>query len=191
MRNPNVFLFDEPLSNLDAAHRADMRVELSELHSRLGSTSVYVTHDQVEAMTMVDQIVVMNAGQIEQTGSPNDVYYQPATPFVAQFIGAPKMNFLEGNIAKEYGCELLGIRPENLALSSEQGDWKCRITHVENLGSECLIYTTSDLLGKVVVRTEGIQNFSEKWQDGQEVYLTADKKALHKFVAGKRVEEAA
>ena len=98
VRNPNVFLFDEPLSNLDAKLRVQMRIEIKELHQRLGTTTIYVTHDQVEAMTLADRVVVMNGGVVEQEGSPLELYDRPKTLFVAAFIGSPPMNFLEGEI---------------------------------------------------------------------------------------------
>ncbi|MEK1902334.1 MAG: ATP-binding cassette domain-containing protein, partial [Rhizobium sp.] len=108
IRNPKVFLFDEPLSNLDASLRSQMRIELTELHAKLGATMIYVTHDQVEAMTMADKIVVLNGGQIEQVGTPMTLYNNPASPFVAGFIGSPKMNLFEGEIAAQEGCRTYG-----------------------------------------------------------------------------------
>src|SRR5207344_2530837 len=113
VRNPSAFLFDEPLSNLDAALRGTMRLEISELHQQLGKTMIYVTHDQVEAMTMADKIVVLNAGNIEQVGSPLDLYRTPKNLFVAGFIGSPKMNFIEGAEAAKHGAKIIGIRPEH------------------------------------------------------------------------------
>ena len=187
VRQPQVFLFDEPLSNLDAAHRAEMRVELTELHERLASTSIYVTHDQIEAMTMADQIVVLNAGHIEQVGSPEEVYDLPATPFVASFIGAPKINFFEGPIAQKEECDLLGVRPENLLPSRENGDWKVTITHFENLGSERLIYTNSAETGRCISKIGSWTGKSGDWHTGQEIYLSPDRNALHRFRDGMRV----
>ena len=112
IRNPSVFLFDEPLSNLDAKLRASMRIEIKRLHRQLGTTSVFVTHDQLEAMTMADRMVVMNGGRIEQVGTPQEIYRRPATAFVAGFIGAPAMNLLPGRIAEDGAAELaLGWRP--------------------------------------------------------------------------------
>ncbi|MBI1416578.1 MAG: sn-glycerol-3-phosphate ABC transporter ATP-binding protein UgpC [Limimaricola sp.] len=113
VRNPKVFLFDEPLSNLDAALRGDMRVELSQLHRELSATMVYVTHDQVEAMTMADRIVVLNKGKVEQFGPPMELYHHPATKFVAQFIGQPNMNLLSGTVK--------GVGPEGLAVEVTGG----------------------------------------------------------------------
>ncbi|MET3897416.1 energy-coupling factor transporter ATP-binding protein EcfA2 [Devosia sp. UYZn731] len=112
VRKPEVFLFDEPLSNLDAALRMDMRMELSKLHQDLGATMIYVTHDQVEAMTLADKIVVLNQGIVQQVGSPLDLYHRPANPFVAGFIGSPKMNFLEVAVS--------AIGPEGITVASDE-----------------------------------------------------------------------
>ena len=127
VRNPQVFLFDEPLSNLDAALRTQMRLELTDLHTQIGATMVYVTHDQVEAMTMADKIVVLNKGHVEQVGTPMDLYRNPATPFVAGFIGSPKMNLFEGEFAARSGCDLFGIRPE--AHRPREGRWRMAGSH--------------------------------------------------------------
>ena len=108
-RNPKVFLFDEPLSNLDASLRSQMRVELTELHSQIKATMIYVTHDQVEAMTMADQIVVLSKGNIEQVGNPMELYEFPQTLFVARFIGSPKMNIFQGEVAAKYQCQTLEV----------------------------------------------------------------------------------
>jgi multiple sugar transport system ATP-binding protein len=168
VREPKIFLFDEPLSNLDAALRSEMRIELMELHKRLGSTMVYVTHDQVEAMTMADKIVVLNAGKIEQIGSPLDLYHRPGNLFVAGFIGSPKMNFLNGTVAAADAASVtvdlgmhgkitlaksghadlarqtvtLGIRPEHLALGG--GEFSIALTPniVERLGIHTVTYST-------------------------------------------------
>lgn len=110
IRNPKVFLFDEPLSNLDASLRSQMRVELTDLHAKLRTTMIYVTHDQVEAMTMADKIVVLNGGRIEQVGTPLDLYNNPTTPFVAGFIGSPKMNLYEGSYVRFRSRALVQIR---------------------------------------------------------------------------------
>jgi multiple sugar transport system ATP-binding protein len=164
VRNPRVFLFDEPLSNLDAKLRAQMRVEVKALHRRLRTTAIYVTHDQVEAMTMADRIVLMRAGQIEQIGTPLQLYDRPATAFVAQFIGSPTMNMLEGEAKRnsagfvletEDGLHfaipedahvregqpiIVGLRPEHLALSN--AGVPCAVEVVEPLGREILLYGT-------------------------------------------------
>ena len=117
VRQPKAFLFDEPLSNLDAALRVNMRIEIMQLHQSLGATMIYVTHDQVEAMTMADRIVVLNKGNIEQVGSPLELYNKPDSLFVAGFIGSPKMNFIRAR--REAWGTTLGIRPEHIALSDD------------------------------------------------------------------------
>ncbi|MGJ8590291.1 MAG: ABC transporter ATP-binding protein [Yoonia sp.] len=155
VRNPGVFLFDEPLSNLDAALRSQMRIELTELHAELGATMIYVTHDQVEAMTMADKIVVLNAGKIEQVGSPMELYETPATPFVAGFIGSPKMNLYDGEIAKKMGCGTYGIRPEHVNLDSEKGLWHGEVRLVEHLGADAIVHINVPALGSLVARTGG------------------------------------
>ncbi|CAN0145287.1 unnamed protein product, partial [Chrysoparadoxa australica] len=124
VREPEAFLFDEPLSNLDAALRVGMRMEISELHKKLATTMVYVTHDQVEAMTMADKIVVLQAGVIEQVGSPLDLYRAPRNKFVAGFIGSPKMNLIEGAEAAKHNAQSIGIRPEHVEVSTTEGLWK-------------------------------------------------------------------
>ena len=124
VREPTAFLFDEPLSNLDAALRVGMRMEISELHKKLDTTMIYVTHDQVEAMTMADKIVVLQAGVIEQVGSPLELYWSPKNRFVAGFIGSPRMNFLEGPEAAKHGVHAIGIRPEHIDVSTSEGLWK-------------------------------------------------------------------
>jgi ABC-type sugar transport system ATPase subunit len=155
VREPKVFLFDEPLSNLDAALRAQMRMELTDLHKKLGATMIYVTHDQVEAMTMADKIVVLNEGRIEQVGSPMELYNNPATTFVAGFIGSPKMNIYEGDIAASMGCKVYGIRPEHIELSDKTGLWHCTVRHIERLGADAILHLNSHELGQLVVRATG------------------------------------
>src|ERR1700752_625154 len=119
VREPKAFLFDEPLSNLDAALRVQMRLEVTRLQKQLATTAIYVTHDQVEAMTMADRIVVLNAGQVEQYGTPLELYERPANPSVAGFIGSPKMNFVSGPRAGQHGAVTIGIRPEHLRIARE------------------------------------------------------------------------
>jgi multiple sugar transport system ATP-binding protein len=155
IRNPKIFLFDEPLSNLDASLRAQMRMEIIELHSRLGATMVYVTHDQVEAMTMADKIVVLNGGRIEQVGSPMQLYNNPDTAFVAGFIGSPKMNLYTGEIAAAHNCQNYGIRPEHVTLSASEGRWKGRVTHIERLGADAIVHLDVERLGALVARDRG------------------------------------
>jgi len=155
VRDPKVFLFDEPLSNLDAALRAQMRIELTDLHRRLGATMIYVTHDQVEAMTMADKIVVLNAGGIEQVGTPMDLYNHPVSPFVAGFIGSPKMNLYDGAVAQAMGCATYGIRPEHVTLSASEGKWQGKVRHVEHLGADTVVYLDVPRLGDLVARAAG------------------------------------
>jgi len=138
VRQPQVFLFDEPLSNLDAKLRAQTRLEIDKLHRELGITSLFVTHDQVEAMTLAQRMIVMNAGRMEQFGTPEEVYHRPATTFVASFIGAPPMNLLTGVEGVREGV-ILGIRPEHLRVV-DSGGWSLAVQTVEMLGAERLIY---------------------------------------------------
>ncbi|KRB35472.1 MULTISPECIES: sn-glycerol-3-phosphate ABC transporter ATP-binding protein UgpC [unclassified Acidovorax] len=137
VRQPQVFLFDEPLSNLDAKLRAQTRLEIQKLHRELGITSLFVTHDQVEAMTLAQRMIVMNAGNMEQFGTPEEVYHTPATTFVASFIGSPPMNLLKNAPGAKSGT-ILGIRPEHLDVGSE--GWAVTVETVELLGAERLIY---------------------------------------------------
>ena len=179
VRKPKVFLFDEPLSNLDAALRTQMRVELAELHQKLGATMIYVTHDQVEAMTMADKIVIMKQGEIQQVGKPMDLYNKPGNPFVAGFIGSPKMNMIEGKEAEAHGAQLLGVRPEHIALSADAGPWKGRLRYVEHLGSDTVAYIDGDGLGSLTVRVTGQAPLAA----GDQVYMTPDKDHIHLFSA--------
>jgi len=137
VRQPQVFLFDEPLSNLDAKLRAQTRIEIQKLHRELGITSLFVTHDQVEAMTLAQRMIVMNAGRMEQFGTAEEVYHRPATTFVASFIGAPPMNLLKDVPGGRAGA-LLGVRPEHLDLGDS--GWEVRTETVEMLGAERLVY---------------------------------------------------
>ncbi|MGR9235216.1 multiple sugar transport system ATP-binding protein [Rhizobium leguminosarum] len=175
VRNPNVFLFDEPLSNLDAALRSQMRVELAELHQRLGATMIYVTHDQVEAMTLADQIVVMNAGRIEQVGSPLELYQQPATEFVATFIGSPKMNLIRGAAAREFDAATIGIRPEHVVFD-QQGPWAGKVRLMERLGNESIAYVDAEV-GEITVRVAG----NAQILNGDAVRVAPQREHLHRF----------
>ena len=149
VRDPKVFLFDEPLSNLDAALRVQTRIEIAKLHNQLTATMIYVTHDQVEAMTLADRIVVLNQGVIEQVGTPIELYSTPKNQFVAEFIGSPKMNIIDiensnnnlKNINKPNQTSRVGIRPEHLFVAPE-GDIKLKgnVRHIENLGEHLLCY---------------------------------------------------
>jgi multiple sugar transport system ATP-binding protein len=179
VRDPKVFLFDEPLSNLDASLRAQMRLEIAELHARLKATMIYVTHDQTEAMTMADKIVVLNGGAIEQVGSPMELYRNPATPFVAGFIGSPKMNLYGGPVAERMGCATYGIRPEHIRLSNEAGTWQGRVRHIERLGADAILYLDVAELGEMIVRTEGETPFSP----GTTLWASPISGAEHKFAA--------
>ncbi|AZO10242.1 MULTISPECIES: ABC transporter ATP-binding protein [unclassified Mesorhizobium] len=179
VRQPSAFLFDEPLSNLDAALRGTMRLEISELHHQLKTTMIYVTHDQVEAMTMADKIVVLNAGNIEQVGSPMELYKTPKNLFVASFIGSPKMNLIEGAPADKYGAKTIGIRPEHINISTTAGDWKATVGVAEHLGSDTFLHVQTDGIGTINVRADG----EVAVKHGDTVYLTPDRAKLHRFGA--------
>jgi len=139
VRQPQVFLFDEPLSNLDAKLRAQTRLEIQKLHRELGITSLFVTHDQVEAMTLAQRMIVMNGGHMEQFGTPEEVYNRPASTFVASFIGSPPMNLLS-NAPNVQAGRVMGIRPEHIDLTPEAG-WTLQVETVELLGAERLVHT--------------------------------------------------
>lgn len=178
VREPMLFLFDEPLSNLDAALRVNTRLEIARLHRELGASMVYVTHDQVEAMTLADKIVVMNEGRIEQIGSPLELYHRPATLFVAGFIGSPKMNFVAAERAGLDGAVTAGIRPEHLRLD-EQGRWSGRVVHCEYLGVDTNVYVECPGLGTLTVRL-----FSEvPGLVGETVGIGFDEDKVHRFDA--------
>ncbi|WP_050523439.1 ABC transporter ATP-binding protein [Pseudorhodobacter wandonensis] len=178
VREPAAFLFDEPLSNLDAALRVGMRLEITELHSRLKTTMIYVTHDQVEAMTMADKIVVLRAGHIEQVGSPLELYRSPRNLFVAGFIGSPKMNLIAGAEAKKHGAATIGIRPEHINVSKTEGAWKGRVGVSEHLGSDTFFYVhDTGLVDDITVRVPG--EFDLK--SGDTVYLTPEADKIHRF----------
>ena len=178
VREPQAFLFDEPLSNLDAALRVGMRVEISELHKRLATTMIYVTHDQVEAMTMADKIVVLQNGEIEQVGSPLDLYRSPINTFVASFIGSPKMNIIEGVQASKHRSESIGIRPEHISISDTNGTWEGTIGVSEQLGSDTFFHVKCQFQDQsITVRAVGGLELAY----GQTVFLTPDQKHLHRF----------
>ncbi|PKP62819.1 MAG: sugar ABC transporter ATP-binding protein [Alphaproteobacteria bacterium HGW-Alphaproteobacteria-8] len=154
VRRPKLFLFDEPLSNLDAALRVATRIEIAQLHRELGATMIYVTHDQVEAMTLADKIVVLRDGRIEQVGHPMTLYNDPDNTFVAGFIGSPQMNFLRaGSLGLR--SETLGVRPEHLRLSAAPGRIEGGVSHVERLGGETLVYVRTVAHGLLTVRLFG------------------------------------
>ena len=192
VRDPQVFLFDEPLSNLDAKLRVSMRSEIKALHQRLGSTMVYVTHDQVEAMTMADRIVVMREGVVEQIGTPLELYDHPANTFVASFIGSPSMNLLSGTLEEEgfvasdgtrvalqgvprkSGDAVLGIRPEHLRVDAE--GLAARVITVEPTGSET--YVSLRLAGADLV---GVFRDRLFVKPGDELRLSFDPHRMHLF----------
>ncbi|MEM7746240.1 MAG: ABC transporter ATP-binding protein [Pseudomonadota bacterium] len=155
VREPSAFLFDEPLSNLDAALRVGMRLEISELHERLKTTMIYVTHDQVEAMTMADKIVVLRAGNIEQVGSPLELYRTPRNLFVAGFIGSPKMNLIVGAEATRHDAHTIGIRPEHIDVADD-GPWQGTVGVAEHLGSDTFLHVhDTGLAETLTVRAPG------------------------------------
>ncbi len=179
VREPKAFLFDEPLSNLDAALRGQMRLEISELHNTLATTMVYVTHDQVEAMTMANKIVVLNAGRIEQVGSPLELYETPANLFVAGFIGSPKMNLIAGAAAAKLGAPTIGVRPEHLEVSGEKGTWEGTVEIAEHLGSDTFAYVSVNGVGRLTVRVSGEYPLSV----GTRIWLTPRSEHIHRFDA--------
>ena len=179
VREPSAFLFDEPLSNLDAALRVGMRLEISEMHNRLKTTMIYVTHDQVEAMTMADKIVVLQAGVIEQVGSPLELYRSPRNTFVAGFIGSPKMNLFGEAEAAKHNAATMGIRPEHIQVSAESGDWKGTVGVAEHLGSDTFFHVHNTGLADdpITVRAGGEVSLHH----GDTVYLTPEADKVHRF----------
>ncbi|WP_371224585.1 ABC transporter ATP-binding protein [Roseovarius sp. 2305UL8-3] len=186
VREPAAFLFDEPLSNLDAALRVGMRLEISELHKRLKTTMIYVTHDQVEAMTMADKIVVLQAGVIEQVGSPLELYRAPRNKFVAGFIGSPKMNFIEGDEAGKHGAHTIGVRPEHIDVVEQDGTWQGTVGVAEHLGSDTFFHIhQTGLAETLTVRAPGEVNLAH----GDTIHLTPRADQIHKFDAqGLRID---
>lgn len=202
VRQPAVFLFDEPLSNLDAKMRVQMRTEISRLHHQLGATMIYVTHDQVEAMTMGERIVVMEGGRVQQVDTPLNLYDRPVNRFVAGFIGSPAMNFLDGRLVREDGLRLkgagadvplpagweppaaaldreivLGVRPEHVRVAPD-GPWRLPVQVVEPLGNETLLYLQAGG-GQVTVRTPGTVAAAPD----AEIGLDLDPEGVHVFAA--------
>ncbi len=204
VRKPEVFLFDEPLSNLDAGLRVQMRVELTKLHKELGSTMIYVTHDQTEAMTMGDRIAVFNRGLVEQVGAPMDLYQRPDNRFVAQFLGSPQMNLLPGRIERqgdtwslrvpglgnavvEVGagidalrCTQVGMRPESIEVGEAGGDgWAATIDFVERLGDTTLLYARlPDVAALFCIK---LAADAVRWGSGAAVSLRPLRGAVHLF----------
>ncbi|MCT8999431.1 ABC transporter ATP-binding protein [Chelativorans intermedius] len=207
LREPQVFLFDEPLSNLDAKLRVAMRIELESLHRQLRATMIYVTHDQVEAMTMADKIVVLNGGRIEQVGAPMDLYHRPASRFVADFIGSPSMNFLavaveqeggQGAVARYGDARLmlpplaapvegrltLGVRPEHLRIGEQAGEGMAgtiegRIAVKETLGGETILHIDTRDGDRVTVKTDGESTV----RPDEHISLAVPKERIHLFAA--------
>jgi multiple sugar transport system ATP-binding protein len=208
VREPSIFLFDEPLSNLDAELRVDMRGEISALHKRLGNTMIYVTHDQVEAMTMADKIAVLRLGMVEQYGEPLELYNNPANSFIAGFIGSPKMNFVEGEVSAVTDTSftfnsaggdtfdldkrtfdvnagdkaLLGFRPNHLTVAEEEcmADLHVSVKTIEQLGGESFLYCRSKSDAPVTVYLSGQTNVKA----GTEIGLTIERSEFHLFDSG-------
>jgi sn-glycerol 3-phosphate transport system ATP-binding protein len=189
VRQPQVFLFDEPLSNLDAKLRVQTRLEIQKLHRELGITSLFVTHDQVEAMTLAQRMMVMNAGRMEQFGTPEEVYNRPATTFVASFMGSPPMNLLKQAPNADFGGQtgaIMGIRPEHLHVNTGHSGWEVQVDSIEMLGAERLLYCR---LGAefVIVRTD--ESLSSAPEIGATIYVTPRADRMHWFdtASGKRL----
>lgn len=203
MRDPKIFLFDEPLSNLDAELRVATRKELAALHANLGGTMIYVTHDQVEAMTLADRIVVLKSGRIEQIGTPLELYNRPANAFVAGFIGSPRMNLLPATVISDDGMlrvtigdrevtlpraasgltagagVTLGIRPEHIDVVPETGMLATTVDLVERLGGETFIYASAPGLPQITLRQDGQSQLSR----GDAVAIQFAPDHLHVFDA--------
>ena len=194
VRSPKVFLFDEPLSNLDAALRGQTRVEIAKLHRELGATTIYVTHDQVEAMTLAHRVVVLRDGRVEQVGTPLETYYRPNSQFVAQFIGTPQMNMVAGADVAQFESGLgmpvppggyLGLRPESLTLSpAGGGQLQARVELVEALGAETLVYVSTSRGTQLVARQNNTRDLPRV---GDNVGVQIDRAAAHVFDAQGRV----
>jgi multiple sugar transport system ATP-binding protein len=180
VREPSAFLFDEPLSNLDAALRVGMRMEISQLHKKLATTMIYVTHDQVEAMTMADKIVVLQAGVIEQVGSPLELYRAPRNTFVAGFIGSPKMNLITGEEAAKHDATTIGIRPEHIDVVESGGVWTGAVGVAEHLGSDTFFHIhNTGLAETLTVRAIGDVSL----RHGDTIHLSPRMDEIHRFDA--------
>jgi len=203
VREPAVFLFDEPLSNLDAKLRVQMRLEIRELQSKLGTTALYVTHDQIEAMTMADRMIVMNAGTAEQIGTPLDVYERPQTVFAAQFIGSPAMNVVEASLAggvltlangSALGCKSrhagevsVGIRPEHLSVDAD-GPLELEVSMAEPLGANSLLH--GRLKGSEIAFTASLPGVHRLPASARTLTLSVAPEHIHIFdrTSGHRLE---
>jgi len=185
VREPKAFLLDEPLSNLDAALRVHMRLEISELHQSLKTTMIYVTHDQIEAMTMANKIVVLDKGSVAQVGSPLDLYNKPNGLFVAGFIGSPTMNMIGGAPAAKRGATTIGIRPEHVDVSTTAGEWPAKVRVAEHLGSDTFIHADADGIGPLTARLSG----EAPHAPGGRIFVTPREEHLHRFDRdGRRIE---
>ncbi|CDN92797.1 ABC transporter ATP-binding protein [Agrobacterium tumefaciens] len=180
VRDPKVFLFDEPLSNLDAALRVATRLEIAKLHRSMHDTTmIYVTHDQVEAMTLADRICVLRDGRVEQIGTPLELYESPVNTFVAGFIGSPRMNFLAGKYAEAEGAKTIGVRPEHITIATDGSGWSGEIVHSEMLGSDSYVYVEIGAGEPVVVREEGVTGRKA----GERIAIAPDAAQIHRFDA--------
>lgn len=197
VRNPKIFLFDEPLSNLDAELRVSMRNELRELHQRLGATMIYVTHDQVEAMTMADKIVVLRAGLVEQVGTPATLYEKPCNTFVAGFIGSPRMNFMPSGLVRSVKHFVnwlspqtaeVGIRPEHWQIDDTPDGLEMSIKRIEYMGAQLLVHAQIHDHLKIELLVDG----ESKLTVGQTIHVTALQHHIHEFDQnGHRIERTA
>ncbi|WP_265519420.1 ABC transporter ATP-binding protein [Nitratireductor luteus] len=177
VRNPRLFLFDEPLSNLDAALRVNTRIEIAKLHRKLNATMIYVTHDQVEAMTLGDRIVILNEGRVEQIGSPMELYNNPQNMFVAGFIGSPRMNFIDAALLGQSGARTVGVRPEHITVDRSRGDLKGTVLHVEHLGADTIVYMDCEKAGFLTVRLFG----EHKFVPDETLFASPDSARLYRF----------
>ena len=178
VRSPQAFLMDEPLSNLDAKLRVQMRAELGQLHAQLETTTLYVTHDQVEAMTMGDRVAVIRKGVLQQIDTPREIYLYPKNIFVAGFIGSPKMNLISGEIAAKHSAHTIGIRPEHITITDEESEWSGEVKMSESLGSDTFVHIeTKEFNGILTVRADGERRFTR----GDKIFLNPKKENMHLF----------
>lgn len=184
VREPELFLFDEPLSNLDAALRVNTRIEIANLHRTLDASMIYVTHDQTEAMTLADKIVVLRDGIVEQVGSPMELYNNPANKFVAGFLGSPAMNFLPGSVVGKEAADTAGIRPEHIRISEDEGRLSGTVSHLERLGGDTNVLLRLESGDILTIRLFG----QYETEVGTDLKVTFDDKDVYLFEAnGKRI----
>ncbi len=175
VREPKLFLFDEPLSNLDAALRMNTRLEIANLHRQLGGSMIYVTHDQTEAMTLADKIVVLRDGRVEQIGSPMELYNNPANQFVAGFLGSPSMNFFPAGLMQDGDDRTMGVRPEDLVLD-DNGTLQAKVSHVEHLGGD------TNVIAKVRDHQITARLFGQhRVEEGQDIRLAFNPQSVYMF----------